>query len=1025
MARLELRGAVSATCSTRLAKQPTRRALVERAHGGVPERSNGVVSKTIVGLAYRGFESLPLRPWGMACRIFASNGSRHYHTVLPSVVMLCATLLPCAGSHAQLPDLGRLYQPVPRPPGIRYQMLESEHFQIIFQQGAEPEAREAAAVLEHELPKAEAITGHSRPMRMPVILNAYNDRSNGFVTTLPFRQEIESSSIKGQRLSARYTSWMQAVVPHELVHATQAHSHAGFGIGGLLRLVSPDLARSLNLGLPPGLSEGAAVYHESTVQEGAGRLNFSLFQMQFRAAMSSKRPWSLAQILELPAYSYPASRHYSGGANLFAHLARDDGGEFFRVTKALHYRLPLFGTGIELWRSTGMMPRRLGTTFRQEMKALEAARQASLGPVTSGHLVATGPGRSHRRPQWLNDSTVVAHVSGYDMRTGFYLVDMASGSLLPVAYQSVTGDASFSLSRDGDALLFSRYVRDLHVASQWVSDAFQLELATRKMRRLTRGQRVFFPVQGRSRMWAIQNQGQFTGWVQIGKGGTVERISKPMRATFIQVVPSPDGEEAAVLLRQEGRQGIYRAIWRGGDEPELEPWIVFKHASIYDASWHGQYLLFTADPGGVANVFAAFGSQLVQLTNARFGAMEPSLSPDHGTLAYVEYAHERYDLKTALFDVAKARPVPASQLLSIVPRVPRVVPLTGGAVVPYRAARHLRPRTLLPDFLDSGNGNPWDGALGVGPGLTLQGADPLRRWAYALGAHYQAERMWYSLGLATHLGGVRTDLEVYTEPGTAVVVSGERVAAETVGQEHRGARLGLSLPVFADSNIRNTTLHVALAGTFSENRLFALPGKTLPQVPLEWRSFKSRLTLGPTVYLRYRTSRNVRDLMSNSGTTLSVSADWDLWEEREGDRSGMTARVAQYFSLSHRTHTGIRLRATLVAQSIPGIYNLEYFAPRGYEYEHFSARSYVGLDGLVMQPLWFIDNGLVLLPIYLKVLFAYGFAEFLYGSESDVRYRAVGAGLGLQLRLIHHLNLEFRLGCSYLIDADRLRWTLR
>ena len=904
-------------------------------------------------------------------------------------------------------------------------MLESEHFQIIFQQGAEPEAREAAAVLEYELPKAEAIAGHSRPMRMPVILNAYNDRSNGFVTTLPFRQEIETSSIKGQRLSARYTSWMQAVVPHELVHATHANSHAGFGVGGLLRLVSPDLARSLNLGLPPGLSEGAAVYHESTVQEGAGRLNFSLFQMQFRAAMSSNRPWSLSQLLEIPAYSFPISRHYSGGANLFAHLAKDDGGEFFRVAKAIHYRLPLFGTGVELWRSTRIMPRRLGTTFRQDMKALEAARQASLGPVTSGRLVATGPGRSHRRPQWLNDSTVVAHVSGYDIRTGFYLVDMASGSLLPVAYQSVTGDASFSLSHDGDALLFSRYVRDQHVASQWVSDVFLHELATRKTRRLTRGQRVFFPVQGRGRMWAIQNQGQFTGWVRIGHGGNIERISKPMRATFVQVVPSPDGEEAAVLLRQEGRQGIYRATWRGGDEPELEPWIVFKDASIYDASWQGQFLLFTADPGGVANVFAAFGSQVVQLTNARYGAMEPNLSPDSGALAYVEYTHERYDLKMVPFAVAAARPVPASQLLATVPRVPGVTPLTGGAVVPYRAVRHLRPRTLLPDLLNSGNGNPWGGALGIGPGLTVQGADPLRRWAYALGAHYQAERMWYSLGLATHLGGVRADLEVYTESGTAVVVSRKRVVAATVGQEHRGARLGLSLPIFVDSNVRSTILLLALEGTLSENRLFAPPGKSLPQVPLEWRSFRSRLTLGPTVYLRYRTSRNVRDLMPNSGTTLSVSAIWDLWDKREGGRRGMTARFAQYFSLSHRTHTGIRLRATLVAQSIPGIYNLEYFAPRGYEYEHFSERSYIGLDGLVMQPLWFIDNGLVLLPIYFKALFAYGFAEILYGSESDARYRAAGAGLGLQLRLIHHLNLEIRLGYSYLVDADRLRWTFR
>ena len=36
--------------------------MLPRRHGGVPERLNGAVSKTVVGLTvHRGFESLPLR----------------------------------------------------------------------------------------------------------------------------------------------------------------------------------------------------------------------------------------------------------------------------------------------------------------------------------------------------------------------------------------------------------------------------------------------------------------------------------------------------------------------------------------------------------------------------------------------------------------------------------------------------------------------------------------------------------------------------------------------------------------------------------------------------------------------------------------------------------------------------------------------------------------------------------------------------------------------------------------------------
>ncbi len=942
-----------------------------------------------------------------------------------AAVLLCATLLPGVSGYAQVPTLTRLYEPAARPPGVRYQVLESKHFQIIFQQGAESEAREAAALLEGELPRVEALIGHGRGMQMPVVLNAFNDRSNGLVSTLPFRQEIEAAGITANRLSARYTSWMQAVVPHELVHAAQAHSDAGFGVGSLLRLLSPDLARSLNLGLPPGLNEGAAVYHESTVQAGAGRLNYSLFQMKFRAAMASGKPWSLAQILEFPAYSFPADRYYIGGANLFAKLAKEDGGAFFRAAKAQHYRLPLLGTGVALWRGTGKMPHRLGREFRRAAKAEELARQVPSGPVTEGRLVATGPGRSHRRPQWLNDSTVVAHVRGYDVRTGFYRVDMESGALLPIAYEPVTGDAMFSLSDSGKTLLFSRYVRDRHVASRWVADAFELSLDTGRSRRLTRGQRVLFPVPGQEDTWAIQNQGQFTAWVRITDDGKVASASRLERATLVQIVPSPEHTGAAVILRREGRQGIYRAAWTGDQTPSLEPWIVFQEASVYDASWHGPYLLFTADLHGVSNVFAAVDDKVMQLTDVLYGAMEPSLSPDCRTLAFVEYQHERFDLRATRFDLFAAKPIAASQLLHFVPPTTPVAPFTGGEVKPYRALQHLRPRTLLPAFLDSGNGTPVGGSLGIGPGITVQGADPLRVWAYALGVHHQAGRMWYSLAAATDRGGVRADLELFTEPGTAAVVAQDHTAVATVGQEYRGMRVRLSLPVYMVSSVRSTAAMIALDGVLAANRLFALPGKTLPRVAPEWQVFRSRLTLGPYAYMRYRITQNTRDLMPDGGTAISISADVDLWDQRAGGRQAAAVRVAQYMSLSQRAHAGMRIRATLVAQSAPWVYNLEPFAPQGYASDLFGERTYAGIDGLIVQPLWFVDDGFVLLPLYFKVLYAYAFAEAFYATGTAARYRSIGAGLGVQFRLLHYLDLELRLGRAYLVDARRFAWTLR
>ena len=926
---------------------------------------------------------------------------------------------------AQAPPPDRLYEPVPRPRGVSYKVLNTEHFQIIFQSEAESEAREAATLLEKHLPSAEVLTGHGRTMRMPVVLNAYNDRSNGFVATLPFRQEIESAGILGSRLSGRYLSWMQAVVPHELVHATHAQSDAGFGVGQLLRFISPDLARSLNLGLPPGLSEGAAVYYESTVQEGAGRLNFSLFQMKYRAAMASDTPWTLAQVLDSPAYSFPVDRYYSGGANLFSHLAEDDGGQFFRSAKALHYRLPLFGSGVELWHGTGRLPHKLGSEFREAAAAEEMRRQQQLSRISSGRVLASARGRNHRRPQWMNDSTLIAHVSGYDVRTGFYTVETREGNTTLIAHQMVTPDATFSLSKDRSKLLYSRYVRDRFVSTKWVADAFELTISTGKVRRLTRNQRVIFPVEGGESVWVLQNQGQYSGWFRIADEGELRQVIRLDRATFIQVAPSPDGVGAAVLIRREGRQGIYRAQMDATKELILEPWIVFDDASVYDVIWHEEALLFTADIGGVANVYAFRDNQLLQLTNVVYGAMEPSLSPNGATLAYVEYQHERYDLMILPMDWSKTWSVEEHHFANPVTEVRAIEPWNGGAVHPYHPWRHLRPRTLLPELQDSGDGTLTGGALGLGLGLTAQGSDPLRTWSYSIKSYYQAEKFWNSIGVATHWGRLRIDAEGYTEPGTALLIGRQNMPARTVGREFRGAGLGVSLPIYLQSNVQSTKAYIRLSTRLESSRLFALPDQTLPEVAPHWLEFRNRWVISPIMRLRYRMVQNFRDLMPNMGTEIRVQSDADLWNARSTGRRGMIIQASQFFSLSLQAHTGVRLRATLIDQSVPGFYNLERLTPRGYESRSFSEERYSGLDALVVQPIWFVDNGLVILPVYLKVLYLFGFAEAMYASGSARSYRSVGLGLGMEFRIFHYLDLELRLGGAFLPDERRFAWTQR
>ncbi len=931
-----------------------------------------------------------------------------------------------------------VYNVVYRPPGARYLVLKSPHFDVIFQEGAEAEAREAAAILEAELPRTQALAGSRRRLRMPVVLNRFNDRSNGFVSVFPFKQEIEGVSIKGNRLSGRYTSWMWAVAPHELVHAVHAEGSTGFGVGELIRWFAPDMTRSLNLTMPSGILEGAAVYHESRVQTGAGRLHFSLFQMQFRAAMLSDRPWSLAQMLEVPAYSRPADRFYIGGSNFFNYLAAQDSARFYRRALAFHYRFPFLGHGIELWYGAGARPSRLNRRFREEVRRHETARIEALGSLTEPSVVADGPGRLHRRPRWLDDSTLVAYVSGYDVRPGFYRIDARTGRRRLVSHQGLTEDFYFSLSEDTTALLFTRYVRDPFVSAKWLAEVFRLDLATGEATPLTKAGRTFAPVEARGTVWAFQNDGQFNHWVRIEAEGRITPLTAYRRAQFIHLAPSPTDETVAVVLNAAGRQGLFKASFDAKGVPTLEPWLLFEEATIHDASWSadGRYLLFSADPGDISNVYAydRHTDRVLKLTNVTYGALEPSLSPDGRTLAFVAYQHEQYDLVQIPFAPEEAEEVPRS-LVAFGQRFPWATWLDGhpevsyqeGESRPYRAYSYLAPRLLYPTIrYDDVRTRAGDTDLGLGVGLAIQGADPLERWAYGAEAFYQDERAWGRLTASTARTLLRPFVSLFDVPSSVVArrvdEQGQVVDTVRVGREERGVALGVRLPVTLQSNVFSTTARVSLQGELEQERLFGPDGETLAP-------FQSRLRLTPSGFLAYRLQTNRRDLIPNTGTVLTASASIDAWRESGSPRRGALTRLTQYLPLSLRRHTGVRLQAGLLTQNQGSIYTLDRFLPRGYEDTFLGEGAFLQLNLVALQPLWYIDDGFVLLPFYFKALYVYGFAETLLPVDDRdrpwSRLSAVGGGLGLQFRFFYRFDFDLRLGASYLVEAHRWETTYR
>ena len=973
-------------------------------------------------------------------------------------------------------------------PRVDYVERTSGPFTVIYQKGYDAMAKQAATELHAELGVTDSLVSgpvEGREFHLPVVLNAYNDVSNGFVSAFPFKTEIELPTLRSASLVAGFDTWTGVVGPHELVHAMHGDVQAPFGVGRVLGWMGNDLERVVNLSVPRGWTEGVAVFRESRINEGAGRLTAPRFTMRYRAAMESNEPWSLSEMMEPPAFTQPFDRFYVGGAHAFAHVALGEeaaDAEAFQKTTSFYNRFPFFGFGAALWAGTGMRPGKLRDSLRSAYNAsLDAAARVEKDRP-SPTVTASDDGLNHYRPIWLDDDHVVTYTRGYDVRPGLYRYNVRSGKRERLQTQAIADNTTFSLSPDSTTLWTSRYIPDAFSSRQARAEVQPVYLDTKpdgnttaRRGERTRHERVYAPAETTGgRVLAVRNDGQITHIVEQQEDGSFAAITEYTNLRVLRIEPSPTTDDVAVLGLVGGEMRIYRLVPVGPDTSleRVEPWIAVPGRRMYDMQWgpSGRYLLFSAaapqprptaspaQPGsaGTPNVYAfdRVTQSVTRHTDADYGALMPSLSPDASTIAYIDYQHEQRNLVTVAFDTTHT-PLPASEVQigpppvfsadahEDVPSGPHRHPSSAlrnahgsrlsahqgvssqGAAeeesvdaddIPwgeprrYRSWRHLSPRVIYPVTRtadETGAVSDFDltdGSL-VGLGVGLQGTDVLQRWSYGAEGWFQDGLPWGEASVAYAGFPVRPQINAFHRPTASF---------ENARIQETGVGVGLAAPVTFASNVYSSLGQFALFGEWRETRA------EVPSTPENQRI--QRATLRPTASVAYRLQQNPRDLIPNSGFVVSTRGTFDLWTDARdvetGAEQGALGIAAVYLPWLSRWNTGVQLSAGVVSQRRGTEFGLSTFLPRGTDETRLPTGTFVRWKADVVQPLWFIDDGSVLLPVYVKVLYGYGFASTLTRAENAFAQRvsrqsAVGGGLGIRLRLFSLLDLDLRFGAAY------------
>lgn len=967
------------------------------------------------------FRSMEVRDDRFGAGLMRTGMGDVRQAIMRTLLTVCALMCVAQVSHAQVVSL---YDVVYRPPGENWLLVKGDDFNVIYPDRHEQQAREMLHVLRSTRPETDSFLGVSRPYTLTAILSDQSDSGNGFVTPFPYKTEINAIALRGRALSRRHESWNQVVTAHELVHAAQAEFRVPLSLTGIAGRFAPDFARALSLFQPSGVVEGLAVYRESQIPEGAGRLHHPYFMMQARAGMMERGGWSLAQALEEPDYTRPFDRFYQGGS-LFVDFLMDTYGHD-KVVSSLRWQqqVPFSGYGSNLRLAFDQSPDAVESAFRDWFLDRERAVREQIGTLSSSSTLSKKLGQTHRRPYWISDGEVVTFALGYNLPRGFQRIS-SHGHSERITRTEITDDAAFFVSPDSRFIYYSRYTEHPHAPQSKTSWSYRLDLSNGEEVRLEGSGHTYNPVTiDDDRLLALRSFGQYNRIVEL-TSGEQETVLEESTLEIVSMAPRPGSDSLAVIAKSGTHQAAF-LINTSASDWTLTPWVGFDGATVYDGSWssNGRYFAFTSDHTGIMNVYVldAWRESLVQATNALYGAMEGHVSGDGRQLVFVEYGEEQFDLKTMYLDGPGVAPISrdaANGSWSTSWREDQ----TDESVLPqldaefdsartYNAWRHMKPRMIYPTaYLDEERQRDTDARLGLGVGLAMQGTDPLQRYAWYSEGIIQKNRLWGEIGLQSGALSFRPGVKVERRPTTVDAIVQGQSGVQRVIRDRISWSASATLPFTIEQNVHRTSFIPSVSLVYRSDRFMDDELSLLQER-------RGRLAVQPSFFFGHRMLRNPRDIWPTSGRFVSWFSDIELNRDVGQKQRGSIASANVYLPLMRRSNTSIRLDAGHLYQNRAGIFGLRFFKPVGWEDALVVDEHYGRLGLRIRQPITFPDNGWLTIPVFIRAVYLKGGAEVIARLyDTSERYSTISAGLGVKFRVWHFFDVDVSWDAAYRLQT--------
>ncbi len=943
-----------------------------------------------------------------------------------------------------------IYPTQHRPYGLNWQILKTDHFRIIFPEGEESSAYKTAKILEQYYPNASKVTGGTLK-NFPVVITNYNDNANGFVTSNNFRSEFDLSPIIGKSLNPKSGHWLETVLPHELLHATHININPKYSIGNIVRLFSPDAARSLNFTPPVGLHEGLAVWFESTyTKPGAGRLNSTLFNNQFNANFGSGKPWSMSQIFQPSENTRPYNRHYIAGASFVDWLGSKYGEDIYRKSVEFNYKYFFLGYGFALRWETKKWPGQLHKEFLQDIARKEQLRINNISNSTNSlHKEIKIPykGLKLQKPLWINNNELVYYGQHYNKPQGFYKHNLETNKLDFIKETTASSDFIFSYDKNNGLLYFSGYRTNLLYDNVYTLDIKQLDLKTGKIEYLSEKQRIYSPAKTKDGFVALQTNKNSADIVFL-KDGTPEILKTFEDDIPVSLVSNPKNrDEIAAVVNKNG----YQALWITDLEHlktdlDKNPTLALKIGSIFDIDWHPTQnkLLFTTDLYPAMNIYEydIDNDRITQLTNSVYNVMEGNYSPDGNAIIYSYQLNNEQSIAILDKNDFYNRILDDNELLEVIPNKETYPSAENGAEIntdnwkieDYKTdLSWLKPRSILPTLKENHGLNQF--------GMAMLGTDVLGSHSYFAEVSRLQNKFWYDVQYSNNAFFPGFKMGAYSSPsfsyfdtdwnndGLNDITGTNRFEKMTLLSSESG--FSFSVPLKFNARKITRTSAFLLTPRLEIDRLKYLDLNLKPISDNAATQYK----LGYSAQFNWRILRLARDIQPRSGLVLFStfkrvlnSTSMDLTFKQTGNKYRLSLNekwghhfgAFGYLAPLGKYNQSLRLDIHFLAQSSNLLYNTDSIRPMGFKGHVFPNSPLLArLSAKYTIPLFYPDNGSLLVPVHFNTLYLSTFAHTI--GTVDEQRTIIGGGLHFRYNF-GNIALNFGIGVGFEPARNQLQF---